>query len=246
MFTIFNAVLGTKTLQERVEKEIIASRIFDTLKSQFASPQEFHKQIAQKIVPVKGDITLDQLGLSDEDLEMIQKDTRVYINSAASISFEDPLNIAFDMNTKGPLRSIEVARGMQRLAAFVQISTCYVSSHMPDVKLEEVIYPHPFGHPEEIYNMLSEMTYEELREYERSVVLKTYPNTYTFTKSLTEHLIQHRLRDINLPIVIVRPSGVTGAILEPVPGWVEGMAGFNKIITSCGLGHVQEWVGGIV
>ncbi|KAF9430614.1 cyclin-dependent kinase inhibitor far1 [Podila epigama] len=236
-------ISGTQTLQERVDKEIIASRIFDTLKSQFSSPQEFHQQIAQKIVPVKGDITLDRLGLSDEDLEMIQKDTRVVINSAASVSFNDPLNDALEMNVRGPFRSFEIAKGIKNLSAIVHISTSYVNAHMPGANIDEVIYPHPFGEPEAIYEMLSNMTDDELRNYERSVVLKTYPNTYTFSKSLAEHLIQHRFQDMNLPIVIVRPSIVSAAHAEPVPGWVEGISAANAAVVTCALGQVQEWIG---
>ncbi|KAF9215564.1 cyclin-dependent kinase inhibitor far1 [Podila verticillata] len=236
-------ISGTKTLQDRVENDVFGSKIFDTLKTQFASAEDFHKQIIEKIVPVQGDITLERLGLSDADLAMIQSDARVVINSAASVSFDDPLNNALEMNTRGPFRTFDVAKGIKHLSAFVHISTCYVNSPMTDAHIDEKIYPHPFGEPEEIYAMLSNMTYEEIRNYERSVVLKTYPNTYTFSKSLTEHLIQKRFKEMDLPVVIVRPSIVTAAVQEPVPGWVEGVAAANKAVVSCALGQVQEWIG---
>ncbi|KAG0266043.1 cyclin-dependent kinase inhibitor far1 [Mortierella polycephala] len=236
-------ISGTKTLQDRVDNDIFASRIFDTLKAQFESTQEFHEKIVKKIIPVQGDITIDQLGLTDKDLAMIHEDTRMVINSAASVSFDDPLNNALEMNTRGPFRTFDVAKGVKNLSAFVHISTCYVNAPMTDAHIDEVIYPHPFGEPEAIYEMLTKMTYEEIRNYERTVVLKTYPNTYTFSKSLTEHLIQKRYKDMNLPIVIVRPSIVTAAKEEPVPGWVEGVAAANKAVVSCALGQVQEWIG---
>ncbi|KAF9304976.1 cyclin-dependent kinase inhibitor far1 [Mortierella antarctica] len=236
-------ISGTKTLQDRVENDVFGSKIFDTLKAQFTSAEAFHKQIIEKIVPIQGDITLERLGLSDADLAMIQNDARVVINSAASVSFDDPLNNALEMNTRGPFRTFDVAKGIKHLSAFVHISTCYVNAPMTDAHIDEKIYPHPFGEPEEIYTMLSNMTYEEIRNYERSVVLKTYPNTYTFSKSLTEHLIQKRFKDMNLPIVIARPSIVTAAVQEPVPGWVEGVAAANKAVVSCALGQVQEWIG---
>jgi fatty acyl-CoA reductase len=114
---------------------------------------------------------------------------------------------------------------------------------MRGAHVDEKVYAHPFGDPEEIYDMLTKMSYQDIRQYERSVVLKTYPNTYTFSKSLTEHLIQRRYKAMNLPIVIVRPSIVTAAQQEPVPGWVEGIAAANKAVVSCALGHVQEWIG---
>ncbi|KAG0358832.1 male sterility protein-domain-containing protein [Gamsiella multidivaricata] len=236
-------ISGTKTLQDRVETDIFGSHIFDTLKAQFSSPREFHDRIVKKIVPVKGDITINMLGLSGEDLAMIREDVAVVINSAASVSFDDPLNNALEMNTKGPFRTFDVAKDAKRLAAFVHISTCYVNAPMIGAHIDETIYPHPFGEPEAIYEMLTKMSYEEIRNYERSVVLKAYPNTYTFSKSLTEHLIQKRYKSMGLPIVIVRPSIVTAAQKEPVPGWVEGVAAANKAVVSCALGQVQEWIG---
>ncbi|KAF9896100.1 cyclin-dependent kinase inhibitor far1, partial [Lobosporangium transversale] len=176
---------------------------------------------------------------------MVQADATVFINSAASVSFDDPLNNALEMNTKGPFRTFKIAKGCKNLAGIVHISTCYVNTPMVGQHIDEVIYPHPFGDdPEAIYEMLTtKMSYEEIRDYERSVVLKTYPNTYTFSKSLTEHLIKRRYKDMALPIVIVRPSIVTAACQEPVPGWVEGPAAANKAIIACALGQVQEWIG---
>lgn len=91
-------ISGTKTLQDRVENDVFASKIFDTLRSQFSTPQEFHEKIVQKIVPVQGDITVDRLGLSEADQRMIHEDTRVVINSAASVSFDDPLNNALEVS----------------------------------------------------------------------------------------------------------------------------------------------------
>ncbi|KAF9934595.1 cyclin-dependent kinase inhibitor far1 [Linnemannia zychae] len=236
-------ISGTKSLQDRVENDVFGSRIFDTLRSQFSSEQEFRDKIVSKIVPIPGDITIDRLGLSEADEAMIHEDTRVVINSAASVSFDDPLNNAIEMNTRGPFRTFNVAKGIKNLSAFVHISTCYVNAPMFDSHIDEIVYPHPFGDAEAIYESFSKMSYEEIRNYERSVVLKTYPNTYTFSKSLTEHLIQKRYKDMGLPIVIVRPSIVTAAKAEPVPGWVEGAAAANKAVISCALGQVQEWIG---
>jgi long-chain acyl-CoA synthetase len=48
-----------------------------------------------------------------------------------------------------------------------------------------------------------------------------WPNTYTFTKSLGESLIQQRGAD--LPVAIVRPSIVESSLEEPFRGWNEGI-----------------------
>ncbi|KAF9913384.1 cyclin-dependent kinase inhibitor far1 [Lobosporangium transversale] len=237
-------VSADKTLQGRIEN-LFSNSIFDTLKSQFSSGQEFQEMVVNKIIPVQGDISVNHLGLSDKDMAMVQEDATVFINSAASVGWSDPLDIALEMNTNGPFRIFDVAKGCKNLAAIVHISTIFVNSPMVDQHVNETIYPHPLGDdPEAIYEMLAtKMSYDEIKHYEKSVVLKTYPNTYTFAKSLTEHLIKKRYKDMALPIVIVRPSGVGATHREPVPGWVEGANASNKVIISCALGQVQEWIG---
>lgn len=48
-----------------------------------------------------------------------------------------------------------------------------------------------------------------------------WPNTYTFTKSLAESLIQQL--GAGLPIAVVRPSIVESSIEQPFRGWIEGV-----------------------
>ena len=56
------------------------------------------------------------------------------------------------------------------------------------------------------------------------------PNTYTFTKAIAEQLIKEERG--SLPIAIVRPSIVAGAIEEPIPGWVDNMNGPMGLVLS--------------
>lgn len=61
-------------------------------------------------------------------------------------------------------------------------------------------------------------------------ILESYPNTYAFTKVLTEHLILKRVDynrveeaqggKVQWPISIVRATQVAGAAFEPLQGWV--------------------------
>ncbi|KFH62861.1 hypothetical protein MVEG_11386 [Podila verticillata NRRL 6337] len=232
----------TATAQERLENDIFGSRIWETLRAQFPNQARFREEVSNKVIAVQGDIGLDRLGLSDQDLAMIQKDTAVFINSAATIDFNESLKKAILLNTEGPLRACEVMKEMPHLKAFVQISTSFVNAHLKNHFTKEQIYPHPFGMPEDVYKMVKAMSDEEIEAYEKDVVRRTYPNTYTFTKSLAEHLLQSRYQKMNLPLVIVRPSIVGGAIIEPQPGWVESMGGLTGLSVSIGLGLVQEWI----
>ena len=46
-------------------------------------------------------------------------------------------------------------------------------------------------------------------------LLGNYPNTYTFTKGLAEHIVTNEGGD--MPVVIVRPSIIIGSYAEPFP-----------------------------
>lgn len=44
-----------------------------------------------KILPVKGDIAEENLGMSDEDWEMLQEDVEIVFHSAATVRFDEDL-----------------------------------------------------------------------------------------------------------------------------------------------------------
>ena len=58
-------------------------------------------------------------------------------------------------------------------------------------------------------------------------VLKTYPNTYTFTKNLAEQIISSN--SDSLPVAIVRPSIIGASQEEPCPGWLNNVYGVTGI-----------------
>lgn len=60
------------------------------------------------------------------------------------------------------------------------------------------------------------------------------PNTYTFTKGLTEHICL-AYKD-KLPICLFRPSVITNAMLEPLPGWIDSFNGPCGLTIACGIG----------
>lgn len=49
------------------------------------------------------------------------------------------------------------------------------------------------------------------------------PNTYAYTKAIAEQLLREEHGDI--PLAIVRPSTVTAALFEPMPGWIDNING---------------------
>lgn len=68
-------------------------------------------------------------------------------------------------------------------------------------------------------------------------ILGKYPNTYTFTKALTERALKKRHG--NLKVTICRPSIVIGAYQEPCVGWCESLSAMGGLVFAAMLGVVN-------
>lgn len=60
------------------------------------------------------------------------------------------------------------------------------------------------------------------------------PNTYTFSKHLSEQIINDYRSSI--PLVLFRPSIVISTMKDPFPGWIDNFNGPGGLILSCGVG----------
>lgn len=81
-----------------------------------------------KIQPVAGDVSQDNLGLSDVDRKLLKEKVNIIIHSAATLDFGETLKTTVDVNLLGTRRVVELARECSHLEAFVHISSCYVNS----------------------------------------------------------------------------------------------------------------------
>jgi len=52
---------------------------------------------------------------------------------------------------------------------------------------------------------------------------------YCYTKAVGEQLLQKECSSHDIPVVIVRPSIVTAAMKEPIPGWIDTLNGPSGI-----------------
>ena len=68
-------------------------------------------------------------------------------------------------------------------------------------------------------------------------IIGKYPNTYTFTKSLTEKNLVKIKGDLNL--VILRPSIVAGSWRQPFPGWTDSLAAAGGLTLMAGIGVIN-------
>jgi hypothetical protein len=136
---------------------------------------------------------------------------------------------------------LELAKECAHLAIYTHVSTCYVNCEKFGF-IKEQIYDIPED-SEEIVNHLMKLSVEE-QERDLKKILGLWPNTYTFTKSMAERTLKKR-RPLNLPVAIVRPAIISGAIREPIPGWTDTLSAAGAL-SSIGATGLLKYVHGDV
>lgn len=88
------------------------------------------------MVAIEGDVSVIGLGFSPATLEQL-KDVSVIFHSAASVRFDDILQSAIILNTRGTHEVIKFGQSLSRLASFVHVSTtyCYPDQRFIDEKV---------------------------------------------------------------------------------------------------------------
>jgi len=230
IFVLIRKKRGSPTL-ERFKKEVIGSPCFDRVKKE---RKDFDEYINKNLIPIEGDLLKEGLDLSPESYKVLTENVHVIINSAASVDFNARLDEAIKINVKGTLRMFELAKNTINLENFVHISTAYVNCEKKSGSwIEEKIYDIDFDAEEKI-NELEKVTVETILSDTKKLI-HPFPNTYTFTKSMTERILKKRKGDI--PITIIRPAIIGSSWEEPLPGWVDTIsaAGALYFLGSIGL-----------
>lgn len=178
-------------------------------------------EVLKKIYPVWGEISQPKLGLSEEHFTHVIENSEIVFHFAASLKLEATLRHNVLMNLTGTQEVINLAKLMKNLVQVVHLSTAFCCE---DVKiLHEKVYDHPHK-PLDLIKC-AEWLSDDAMAAMQSSVLGSQPNTYTYTKRLSELLVRDEYDAEKFPICIVRPSIVSPAFQEPLPGWVDSLNG---------------------
>ncbi|MGA0878374.1 MAG: HAD-IB family phosphatase [Ilumatobacteraceae bacterium] len=132
--------------RERLRREILKNDAFDRLRSLLG--ERFDAEMNARITVVAGDVGTDGLGLSPEDAALFAS-CDVIIHSAASVSFDSPLDSAVEVNLLGPTRIAQLVqsigpRSSGEFPHLVAVSTCYVAGNRRGHAPEELVSDGPF------------------------------------------------------------------------------------------------------
>nr|ASC44542.1 fatty acyl-CoA reductase [Adelphocoris suturalis] len=208
--------------------DLLDCKIFEWLK-------ENRKHQLNKIVAVAGDITKPGLGLSPEDQEMLVREVSVVFHAAATVKFDEVIRLSVALNLLGTKSLLQLCEKMDKLVSVVHVSTAYCNCNLND-DIYEKLYPAP-ADPEQVIQMV-QLLDDHVLDCITPLLLKDRPNTYTFTKALAEHVVYEKSG--RLPIAIFRPSIVTSAIEEPLPGWVDNLNGPTGVLAGVGKGVLRS------
>ncbi|CAB3233823.1 unnamed protein product [Arctia plantaginis] len=210
--------------------ELTQSPLFETLRRE--SPQALNK-----IIPIVGDITEPELGISAADQTMLCQKVSVVFHSAATVKFDEKLKLSVTINMLGTQQLVQLCHRMLNLEALVHVSTAYCNCERE--RVEETVYAPP-AHPEHVVTLVQTLP-DDLVDRITPDLVGDRPNTYTFTKALAEDMLIKESG--NLPVSIVRPSIVLSSLREPVKGWVDNWNGPNGIIAAVGKGIFRTMLG---
>jgi HAD superfamily hydrolase (TIGR01490 family) len=125
----------------RVEREILRNDAFDRLRAELGD--YFDAVMATRIEVVSGDVAIDGLGLDDAGRAAFAACDTV-IHSAATVSFDSPLDASVEINLVGPNRILEVLQAAGATPHLIAVSTCYVAGSRRGLAPEEFLDASPF------------------------------------------------------------------------------------------------------
>lgn len=207
--------------------EIFESRAFDRIR-------RIQPSLFDKVKVIRGDITFDDLAISSEDLKTLRNEVSIVVHSAATIRFDEPLKRATRINVIATKRILELALQLKRLEAFVHVSTAYCNKPKHDIK--ESVYTETLT-PEKLIELSNDLS-DEMLESLTPHLFGDRPSSYHYTKAMAENLVQSY--SDRMPIVILRPSIITAAVRDPMPGWTDNYNGPAGYLVTAGKGILRS------
>lgn len=235
---------------ERVQRLFERSPCFRPLRDRYGD--RLGAFLADKIAVVEGDVRRPWFGIDPRALEALLPRIDCVVHVAGLTDFEPDPHDGVAVNVRGALHAAELA-ARSRGRRLVHVSTCFVagqgSREVPET-LEPGRSPNgtrfdPEGELLAIESLCDAI--DERHEGDpaaarqarieggtRRALALGWPNIYTYTKGLAEHLLASRSE---AAITIVRPSIVECAREFPFPGWNEGMNTSGPLVWLVGTLH---------
>lgn len=195
-----------RSKKQKTHEERIAETYSTAL---FVRLRQLDPHYLDRVGVIDGDVGRPNLGISAANIAMLSDRIEIVIHAAANVRFDCPLETIVLVNVRGTRDLLRIAKGFKCLQTFVYMSTAYCHSHKLNQSTAEQFYRTPIE-PEAIIRLAERYEVNDGREGNELLMVLTdkfihpWPNTYSFSKAITEDLIRRSLDE--LPIVVIRPS----------------------------------------
>lgn len=185
-----------KSSQERL-KEILSGSLFTLLVKK-------DPEYMERVRVVDGNMRDLDLGLSNEDQVDLRENVEIILHAAADVRFDNTLKELSLVNLRGTREILKLAERCNKLEMFTFVSTAF--SHCVRRKIDEVFYDAPISPHEmiKIAEYYDEQDDDEMLDVLTESFIRPWPNTYSFTKSLSEELVREYGKRV--PTIVIRPS----------------------------------------
>ncbi|CAL1284230.1 unnamed protein product [Larinioides sclopetarius] len=227
--SIYILLRSKKNVNPDIRKEqIFNKKIFEKLK-------EETPEFLEKVHLIAGDISLPNLGMNEDDVQLLIQEVSIVFHCAAIISFTKSLEFMLKSNVLSLYSILELCKKMKKFEAFVYTSTIYSNCNHLNLPLKEEIIRLPFP-ANRFIDALKKGDSAMLQELV-GYCKPDWPNTYTFSKCLAENVIMDTASD--LPIAIIRPSIVIFTWKQPIAGYVEENSGICALTLGVAKGFIK-------
>ncbi|KAI9932499.1 hypothetical protein ASPWEDRAFT_166152 [Aspergillus wentii DTO 134E9] len=162
---------------------------------------------SKKVHFLVGDITKPDFGMGAGDIQKLREEVTLVIHTAATIVLNASIRESIENNCLPSLELARLASQFRRLKLFVQLSTAYANSFLPDGHVGEKLYAISDQNPD-----------DELDSVMSSGISPHAPrfsSPYAYAKHLMERLLLKRYP--LLPLLLVRPTIFGAALRHPYP-----------------------------
>jgi long-chain acyl-CoA synthetase len=228
----------TRTAAQRMADILATSPAMRPLKERLGTA--YAAFIEARVEVVEGDVTLPGLGLDGDTRESLAASVDATVHFAGLTDFQPDPRRGVPANVRGAMHLADVVAGF-RSPVLLHTSTCFVAGMAEgDVAERLEIGRSPLGRRFDPVAELEALEAIVRDENDPGVRIERadarakhlgWPNLYTFTKGLAEHLLAARG---DLRLAITRPSVVECARTWPFAGWNEGLNTAAPILWYCG------------
>lgn len=192
-----------RTKKQKSHKERVQETYSTAL---FGKLLEIDPNYTDRITVIPGDVNSLNLGIQPEDQELLNDSVQIAMHVAANVRFDCALEEIVLTNVRGTREMLRIAKSFRKLISFVYMSTAFCHSSTLNRSTKEVFYEAPIE-PDLMIELAERFQANQDEDLMLTLTKKfiyPWPNTYSFSKAISEELVRRAAPD--LPISIVRPS----------------------------------------